>query len=140
MDEHPEIAKMMKSSVDSPYCEHKECNDNNLVESMDHFLIKCPKYKSLRANMIDKVKEIYQLNNKMCENMDKKERRKQGLKTHTFIDDQQNVNWLKQFIFAPFTMEKSLRIRIIKITIDFINYSGRFRNDGDDDEKENESD
>ena len=91
----------------------KICNNCSLyrVESIYHYLLKCPLYSEIRTIRDNTIKQIYTEYNKDKENK---------------LKINYNKNNIKQMIFPPWNLETMQRIRIIKSTIYFIIKSKRF--------------
>ena len=51
-----EVGRHCKIKVEDRLCKH--CNYNTIENEM-HFLLECPKYKTLRDNMVSKVESSY---------------------------------------------------------------------------------
>ena len=112
------IHKFLNRKDHSPHCRHKECKEQEIEESMFHFLFQCPKYEKLRQSMIKTVKQLYQINNTMARNNQNKKKRHQ--RVVSFIDDMDDIFYAKQFIFPSFSIVDDIRIQILKEIIHFI--------------------
>ena len=117
----------------SPLCDNKECNDEELEETTYHFLMKCKKYNNIRKIMIENVKKIYlkyneEINeNKILNNKSSNKYYKKRVNIK-FIDNVNDENILKQYIFPDLAIDHSFRITIIKEVIDYVIRTERLNN------------
>lgn len=113
------LHEFLKKKEQSPLCDDAVCSQNNLDETMHHFICICPKYEQIRNVMINDVKQLWEIVNSMINDVNTSKIKKKRKKIN-FVDDIQNVNYLKQFLFPDFTLKNAIRIKIIKQVIHFV--------------------
>ena len=116
---------VMTMEHQSPICDNEVCKEDQIEESIHHYLFLCPRYSMEREIMTNNVKKIYMLHNIKGKNIEKNK-----IKTTMipFVDDRTNPIYAKQFSFPSFKMENNHRIAILKEVISYIIRTKRFTN------------
>ena len=111
------------------YCDNLECEQQQIDESLFHYLFECPRYIKQRKIYIDNTKLIYIKHNVLAMRQKHTKTIKQHKrKIRNFITDKHNHGYLRQFIFPPYDMDINDKIDILKHTISYIRNTGRFFN------------
>ena len=106
----------LKEKKIPPHCEYEECKNENIYETLNHFMLLCPKYKKERDIMLKNIKTIYQKHNNNEKNIKKK---------IEYIENRNNENMLKYIIFPSTKMQMNMRIDIIKNAINYVIHTNR---------------
>ena len=120
--------EIMENKTINPLCDHPPCKNDNIYETLHHYLFTCPRYKQQREQMVSNVKCIYNYHNILVINStnDNSHKPEQPKRLLPFINDPENPAYAKQFIFPDLSMESNMRINIIKEIIKYVQITNRF--------------
>ena len=111
------------------YRDHHDCTEQQIPETLHHFLFSCPKHDLLSRTMISNVQNICNYHNiiKINDQSDDSSNQRESTKLLPFTTDISNPIYAEQFLFPDFSMDNEMRVQIIKETINFVKQTQRIK-------------